>query len=151
MDDPDRLVHLRWTNTTSNEKGKSWPDVVVSETPRLVFGGSAAYGEARTQQGSRSKLLCLDTLRLAISTKKIKTVTFPSRTDNFAEELIGVANGLLDLVDLCKTIKKQVCRGKKRKPIDCGIVNSGRLIVTLDLMRILITRSNAISLICYVL
>lgn len=98
ISDPDRLVHLRWTNTTSNEKGKSWPDVVVSETPRLVFGGSAAYGEARTQQGSRSKLLCLDTLRLAISTKKIKTVTFPSRTDNFAEELIGVANGLLDLV-----------------------------------------------------
>lgn len=69
ISDPDRLVHLRWTNATPNEKGKSRPDVVISEKPQLVFGGSVGYGEAKTQQGCCSKLLCLDTLRLAIFTK----------------------------------------------------------------------------------
>ncbi|RCH93605.1 hypothetical protein CU098_006825, partial [Rhizopus stolonifer] len=35
----------------------------------LVFGGSVGYGEAKTRQGCCSKVLCLDTLRLAIFTK----------------------------------------------------------------------------------
>ncbi|CAO3703644.1 unnamed protein product [Rhizopus stolonifer] len=69
ISDPDRLVHLRWTNAIPNEKGKSRPDAVISEKPQLVFGGSVGYGEAKTRQGCCSKLLCLDTLRLAIFTK----------------------------------------------------------------------------------
>ncbi|KAI7859167.1 hypothetical protein BDC45DRAFT_414514, partial [Circinella umbellata] len=35
----------------------------------LAFDGSEGFGEAKIQQGSCSKLLCLDTLRLAIFTK----------------------------------------------------------------------------------
>lgn len=69
ISDPDRLVHLRWTNTIPNEKGKSRPDAVISEKRQLVFGGSVGYGEAKTRQGCCSKVLCLDTLRLAIFTK----------------------------------------------------------------------------------
>ncbi|KAI7903722.1 uncharacterized protein BX663DRAFT_485824 [Cokeromyces recurvatus] len=69
ISDPDRLVHLRWTNTIPNEKGKSRPDAVISEKTLLKFGNNVGYGEAKTQQGCCSKLLCLDTLRLAIFTK----------------------------------------------------------------------------------
>ncbi|KAG1645846.1 hypothetical protein G6F44_001416 [Rhizopus delemar] len=69
ISDPDRLVHLRWTNTIPNEKAKFRPDAVISEKPQLKFGSSVGYGEAKAQQGCYSKLLCLDMLRLAIFTK----------------------------------------------------------------------------------
>ncbi|KAG1144469.1 hypothetical protein G6F37_010493 [Rhizopus arrhizus] len=57
-------------------------------------------------------------------TKKIKTISFPSSLNNFSKELINVANGLLDLIALCETIKKQACRGKKRNCIDSCINNT---------------------------
>ncbi|KAI8077892.1 uncharacterized protein B0P05DRAFT_491808 [Gilbertella persicaria] len=69
ISDPDRLIHLRWTNVIPMEKGKSRPDAVISEKLQLSFGSSVGYGEAKAQQGSCTKLLCLDTLRLAIFTK----------------------------------------------------------------------------------
>ncbi|KAI8642928.1 hypothetical protein BD408DRAFT_365863 [Parasitella parasitica] len=69
ISDPDRLIHLRWTNSTPMEKGKSRPDAVISEKQQMSFGNSVGYGEAKSQQGSCSKSLCLDTLRLAIFTK----------------------------------------------------------------------------------
>lgn len=69
ISDPDRLIHLRWTNAIPTEKGKARPDAVISEKQQLSFGSSIGFGEAKTQQGSCSKLLCLDTLRLAIFTK----------------------------------------------------------------------------------
>lgn len=69
ISDPDRSVHLRWTNAIPAENGKSRPDAVISEKPQLVFGSSRGYGEAKVLQGSCSKLLCLDTLRLATFTK----------------------------------------------------------------------------------
>ncbi|KAG2233534.1 hypothetical protein INT48_007136 [Thamnidium elegans] len=67
--DPDRLIHLRWTNAIPMEKGKNRPDAVISEKQQMSFGNSVGYGEAKTRQGSCSKSLCLDTLRLAIFTK----------------------------------------------------------------------------------
>ncbi|KAG1168326.1 hypothetical protein G6F70_002080 [Rhizopus microsporus] len=69
ISDPDRLIHLRWTNAIPMEKGKNRPDAVISEKQQMSFGNSVGYGEAKTQQGSCSKSLCLDTLRLAIFTK----------------------------------------------------------------------------------
>lgn len=68
--DPEWLVHLHWTNTIPNEKGKPWPNAVISEKKKkqLVFGSSVGYGEAKIQQGC-SKSLRLDTLRLTIFTK----------------------------------------------------------------------------------
>ncbi|GAA5802140.1 hypothetical protein HPULCUR_007601 [Helicostylum pulchrum] len=57
-------------------------------------------------------------------TKKVKTISFPSNLNNFAKESIEVANGLLDLVAICEAIKKQACRGKKRKCIDDCISNT---------------------------
>ncbi|KAI8968899.1 hypothetical protein BDF20DRAFT_996011 [Mycotypha africana] len=94
ISDPDRLIHLRWTNAIPifffsfffefnsrtllkpssvpaipMEKGKNRPDAVISEKRQMSFGNSVGYGEAKTLQGSCSKSLCLDTLRLAIFTK----------------------------------------------------------------------------------
>ena len=36
VSDPDKLVHLRWTNPLSIEKGKARPDTVISE--KALFG-----------------------------------------------------------------------------------------------------------------
>lgn len=47
ISDPDRLVHLRWTNTIPNKKAKFRPDAVISEKPQLKFGSSVGYGEAK--------------------------------------------------------------------------------------------------------
>ncbi|KAI8976807.1 hypothetical protein BDB01DRAFT_727373 [Pilobolus umbonatus] len=69
ISDPDRLIHLRWTNTIPLEKGKSRPDAVISEKRQLTFGSNVGYGEAKREQGFCRKSLCLDTLRLAIFTK----------------------------------------------------------------------------------
>lgn len=69
ISDPERLIHLRWTDAIPNENGNSRPDSVISEKKQLAFGSSLGFGEANIQQGSCSKLLCLDTLRLAIFTK----------------------------------------------------------------------------------
>ncbi|KAI7900550.1 uncharacterized protein BX663DRAFT_516838 [Cokeromyces recurvatus] len=69
ISDPDRLIHLRWTNAIPMEKGKNRPDAVISEKRQMSFGYSVGYGEAKTLQGSCSKSLCLDTLRLAIFTR----------------------------------------------------------------------------------
>ncbi|KAG0938402.1 hypothetical protein G6F57_006749 [Rhizopus arrhizus] len=67
-------------------------------------------------------IVCLVSNKFYI-TKKIKTISFPSSLSNFSKELINVANGLLDLVALCETIKKQAFRGKKRNCIDSCINN----------------------------
>ncbi|KAI8884141.1 hypothetical protein K501DRAFT_271947 [Backusella circina FSU 941] len=67
--DPERLIHLRWTDAIPNENGNSRPDSVIIEKKQLAFGSSLGFGEAKIQQGSCSKFLCLDTLRLAIFTK----------------------------------------------------------------------------------
>ncbi|SAM00143.1 hypothetical protein [Absidia glauca] len=68
--DPDRLIHLRWTNTIPTEKGKSRPDAVISQKPQLEFEGSVGHGEAKRQQGNGNKeSLCMDTLRLSIFNK----------------------------------------------------------------------------------
>lgn len=53
---------------------------------------------------------------------KILTMKIPSNSSNFSEELMGLVNRLLELVSICETIKKQACRGKKRKSMD-DIVN----------------------------
>lgn len=62
VSDPDKLVHLRWTNLVPIEKGKAWPDVVISEKPYLEFTASIGFGEAKVQQrpGTRYSL-CNDT------------------------------------------------------------------------------------------
>ncbi|CEP09818.1 hypothetical protein [Parasitella parasitica] len=68
--DPEKLVHLRWTNATPSEGGKSRPDSVISKRQQLVYKGSIGYGEAKVNQGSSSRyFLCMDTLRLAIFSK----------------------------------------------------------------------------------
>ncbi|KAI8076315.1 uncharacterized protein BX664DRAFT_362846 [Halteromyces radiatus] len=67
VSDPERLTHLRWTNTIPNEKGKSRPDAIISEKPQLDFLGSVGYGEAKIYQGNGNKhALCMDTLRLVV-------------------------------------------------------------------------------------
>ena len=65
VSDPDKLVHLRWTNSLPNENGKSQPDAVISVMPHLEFTNSIGFGEAKVnkQSGARYRL-CVDTLRL---------------------------------------------------------------------------------------
>ncbi|KAG1469183.1 hypothetical protein G6F56_003400 [Rhizopus delemar] len=68
--DPEKLVHLRWTNATPSEGGKLRPDAVISKRQQLEYEGSIGYGEAKVNQGSSSRyFLCMDTLRLAIFSK----------------------------------------------------------------------------------
>ncbi|KAI8973346.1 hypothetical protein BDF20DRAFT_1002337 [Mycotypha africana] len=68
--DPEKLVHLRWTNATPSEGGKLRPDAVISKRQQLEYEGSVGYGEAKVIQGSSSRYsLCMDTLRLAIFSK----------------------------------------------------------------------------------
>jgi hypothetical protein len=62
-------MHLRWTDALPSENAKSLPDAVSSEKTQLSFGNSFRFGKVKIQQGPKSKLLCLDTLRLAIFTK----------------------------------------------------------------------------------
>ncbi|KAG1018445.1 hypothetical protein G6F26_010948 [Rhizopus arrhizus] len=68
--DPEKLVHLRWTNATPSEGGKLRPDAVISKRQQLEYEGNIGYGGAKVNQGSSSRyLLCMDTLRLAIFNK----------------------------------------------------------------------------------
>jgi hypothetical protein len=65
VSDPDKLVHLRWTNSVPIEKGKARPDAVISEKPYLEFTTSIGFGEAKVKQRSGTRYsLCIDTLRL---------------------------------------------------------------------------------------
>lgn len=47
-----------------SKKEKNRPDAVISEKQQMSFGNIIGYGEAKTLQGSCTKSLCLDTLRL---------------------------------------------------------------------------------------
>ncbi|KAG0162223.1 hypothetical protein DFQ28_001685, partial [Apophysomyces sp. BC1034] len=68
--DPDRLVHLRWTNSIPIEGGKLRPDAIIAKKQQLEYDGSVGHGEVKVNQGNTSKyLLCMDTLRLAIFNK----------------------------------------------------------------------------------
>ncbi|KAL0080214.1 hypothetical protein F4703DRAFT_1777642 [Phycomyces blakesleeanus] len=68
--DPEKLVHLRWTNAIPSEGGKLRPDAIISKRQQLEYEGSIGYGEVKINQGSSSRyLLCMDTLRLAIFNK----------------------------------------------------------------------------------
>ncbi|KAF7732149.1 hypothetical protein EC973_006404 [Apophysomyces ossiformis] len=71
ISDPDRQVHLRWTNTLpAGEGGKSRPDVILSEKRQLQYETTIGHGEAKRFQGSASNFnLCMDTLRLIIFNK----------------------------------------------------------------------------------
>lgn len=70
VSDPDKLVHLRWTNKMTPEGSKSRPDAIISEMKQLEYSGSLGLGEVKVNQGSASKfLLCQDLLRLAIFSK----------------------------------------------------------------------------------
>lgn len=42
ISDPERLIHLRWTDAIPNENGNSRPDSVISE---LTFGSSLGFGD----------------------------------------------------------------------------------------------------------
>ncbi|ORX46732.1 hypothetical protein DM01DRAFT_1147056 [Hesseltinella vesiculosa] len=65
LSDPDKLVHLRWTNSVPNEKGKARPDAVISKKPNLEYMSSIGFGEAKVCQRSGARhSLCIDTLRL---------------------------------------------------------------------------------------
>ncbi|CAO3697691.1 unnamed protein product [Rhizopus stolonifer] len=67
---PEKLVHLRWTNATPNEGGKLRPDAVICKRQQLEYEGSIGHGEVKVNQGKSSRyLLCMDTLRLAIFNK----------------------------------------------------------------------------------
>jgi hypothetical protein len=66
---PDKLMHIRWTNTIPVEKGKSRPDAVICEKSQMDFKCSVGFGEAKVYQGSGRHSLCMDTLRLAIFCK----------------------------------------------------------------------------------
>ncbi|KAL0087515.1 hypothetical protein J3Q64DRAFT_1738072 [Phycomyces blakesleeanus] len=68
--DPEKLVHLRWTNAIPSEGGKLRPDAIISKRQQLEYEGSIGHGEVKINQGSSSRyLLCMDTLRLAIFNK----------------------------------------------------------------------------------
>lgn len=48
ISDPDRLIHLRWTNTIpAAENGNSRSDTIISETPQMDFTSNVGFGEAK--------------------------------------------------------------------------------------------------------
>ncbi|KAI9031035.1 hypothetical protein CLU79DRAFT_366857 [Phycomyces nitens] len=58
--DPEKLVHLCWTNATPSEGRKSRPDVVICKRQQLEYEGSLGYGEVKIHQGSSNRyLLCM--------------------------------------------------------------------------------------------
>ncbi|KAI9484544.1 hypothetical protein BDB00DRAFT_885236 [Zychaea mexicana] len=61
--DPDRLVHLRWTNSIPIEGGKLRPDAIIAKKQQLEYDHSIGHGN------TSKYLLCMDTLRLAIFNK----------------------------------------------------------------------------------
>lgn len=63
-------------------------------------------------------------------TKKVKTITIPSSLDNIQDEAIELTHGLLDLVELCESIKRIACRGRKRKSIDSCNINETKYHIT---------------------
>lgn len=68
--DPEKLVHLRWTNAIPDEGGKDRPDAIISKREQLEYEGSVGHGEAKIDQGSSSRhSLCMDTMRLAVFNK----------------------------------------------------------------------------------
>jgi hypothetical protein len=68
--DPERLVHLRWTNSIPIEGGKLRPDAIIAKKQQLEYDHSVGHGEVKVNRGNTSKyLLCMDTLRLAIFNK----------------------------------------------------------------------------------
>ncbi|KAI8335877.1 hypothetical protein BC941DRAFT_354975 [Chlamydoabsidia padenii] len=69
ISDPDKLIHLRWSNTIPSEKGKSRPDAVISKKPQMDFRGNVGFGEVKVWQGNGKRSLCMDTLRLTIFMK----------------------------------------------------------------------------------
>ncbi|KAG2220913.1 hypothetical protein INT45_013042 [Circinella minor] len=65
VSDPDKLVHLCWTNSLPNENGNFRPDAVISVKPHLEFMNSIGFGEAKVNQRSGVQYsLCIDTLCL---------------------------------------------------------------------------------------
>ncbi|KAF1800653.1 hypothetical protein FB192DRAFT_1437041 [Mucor lusitanicus] len=45
ISDPDRLIHLRWTNTIpAAENGNSRSDTIISETPQMDFTSNVGFG-----------------------------------------------------------------------------------------------------------
>ncbi|CAO3601323.1 unnamed protein product [Absidia cylindrospora] len=72
VSDPNRRVHLRWTNAVPLEGGSSRPDAIISQKEQLEYGASMGHGEVKVNQDYHhaSKYpLCMDTLRLAIFNK----------------------------------------------------------------------------------
>ncbi|KAI7858120.1 hypothetical protein BDC45DRAFT_434273 [Circinella umbellata] len=68
--DPEKLVLLRWTNTTPNKSGELRPNTVICKRQQLEYEGSIGYEEAEVNQGNSNRyLLCMDTVRLAIFNK----------------------------------------------------------------------------------
>ncbi|KAG2196284.1 hypothetical protein INT47_012506, partial [Mucor saturninus] len=56
ISDPEKLVHLRWTNATPSEGEKLRPDAVVSKRQQLEYEGSIGYGEANKNAIDVNKL-----------------------------------------------------------------------------------------------
>lgn len=50
--------------------------------------------------------------------QRIRSMVFPVARGNFAEEAANLKEGLCELVDMCEKIKRESCRGTKRKSMD---------------------------------
>ncbi|KAG1463931.1 hypothetical protein G6F56_005187 [Rhizopus delemar] len=134
VSDPDKIVHLRWTNSVPIEKGKARPDAVISEKPYLEFTNSIGFGEAKVKQRSGTRYsLCIDTLRLitfcknAIDVNKLDgAIAFQIHGMHITFFLMRlVATGLYTFVEIAHL---QFADSVENLPSFCTLMNVKKLL-----------------------
>lgn len=68
LSDPDRNIHLQWSNSAPTERGSARPDAAIYHKQQGSFVGSRGYGEAKPE-GTSTHDISVDFLRLAVFCK----------------------------------------------------------------------------------
>ncbi|KAG1447203.1 hypothetical protein G6F55_011211 [Rhizopus delemar] len=68
LSDPDRNMHLQWSNSAPTERGSTRPDAAIYHKQQGSFVGSRGYGEAKPE-GTSTHDISVDFLRLAVFCK----------------------------------------------------------------------------------
>lgn len=68
LSDPDRNMHLQWSNSAPTERGSARPDAAIYHKQQGSFVGSRGYGEAKPE-GTSTHDISVDFLRLAVFCK----------------------------------------------------------------------------------
>ncbi|ORE12551.1 hypothetical protein BCV71DRAFT_190842, partial [Rhizopus microsporus] len=68
LSDPDRNMHLQWSNSAPTERGSARPDAAIYHKQQGSFVGSRGYGEAKPE-GTSTHDISVDFLRLAMFCK----------------------------------------------------------------------------------